>query len=165
MSMNNPLFGRIQLQNQSIKNLVEWGDHFSVEHPEIDAQHKALFDLGGSILENWRNGESFDTLRSAVDKFSNLLSAHFSYEEKVLAEIGYSSIDEHIAEHRSMLKEMAIVRDEFNRIDENGKLSKGSMLAPGWPATQLILGFIIGHVSTSDMSYCRSINESRKGCE
>lgn len=163
--MNNTLFGQNQLQGHSIKNLIQWGDHLSVDHPEIDAQHKALFDLGMSVYDNWQGGGSIDALRPTVASLDHLLKAHCAYEEKLLAEIGYYNLAEHAAEHHSLLKEMNAVTNELNRLDTYSKFTKGSLLAPGWPITQLILGFIVGHVSTSDMSYCRSINESRKGAE
>ena len=160
--MNNALFGQNQLQGHSIKSLIQWGDHLSVDHPEIDAQHKALFDLGMSVYENWQGGGSIDALRPNVASLDRLLKAHFSFEEKLLADIGYYNLEEHAAEHRSLLAEMTDVTNELSRLDIYSKFTKGSLLAPGWPITQLILGFIIGHVSTSDMSYCRSINESSK---
>jgi hemerythrin-like metal-binding protein len=161
MSTTNALFGRIQMQHHSINTLIQWGEHLTVEHPEIDAQHKALYDLGTTVYEKWRAGASVNALRPAVEKLTALLKDHFSYEEQVLKEIGYADLDEHVAEHRSMLAEMELVREQFYRFEDDSKPTGGSLLAPGWPVLQLILGFIIGHVSTSDMGYCRALVASR----
>jgi len=38
----------MQLQHLAI-NLIQWGDHMSVDHPGIDAQHKANFVLGLTV--------------------------------------------------------------------------------------------------------------------
>jgi hemerythrin len=158
---NNALFGRVQLQHLSIDNLIQWGDHLSVEHPGIDAQHKAIFDLGTKVYENWRAGAKVDVLRSAADKLATLVEAHFSYEEKLLAEIGYSGLKQHAAEHRGMLEELKQVQERFRLLEAEAESPGGSVLAPGWSVMQFILGFTIGHVMSSDMSYCQALMASR----
>jgi hemerythrin len=138
-------------------NLVQWGDHMSVGVPEIDAQHKALFDLGTRIYENWRGGDSVKGLRPLVDKLSSLLPAHFAYEERRLVEADFADVDHHAAEHRGMLKEFADIHERFHAIDDGEHARGGSLLAPGWPIMQFVLGFTVGHVATSDMSYARTL--------
>ena len=49
---NSTLFGRMQLEHLSLSSFIQFGDHLFVEHPEIDAQHKAIFDLGTNLYEN-----------------------------------------------------------------------------------------------------------------
>ena len=149
---NSALFGRTQLQHFSISNLIHFGDHLSVEHPAIDAQHKTIFNLGTKVYEDWRNGGSIDVLRPSVDKLANLMHSHFSFEERVLDAIGYDDLKNHAAEHRSMLDELSILHDRFHTVREGRATLTGSMLAPGWSIMQFILGFTVGHVTTSDMS-------------
>ena len=67
----------------------------NVDPPEIDARHKALYAPGMSVYENWLVGGSIDTLRPALVSLDNLLKAHFSFEEELLAKIGCYNIDEH----------------------------------------------------------------------
>ena len=161
--MSNALFGRIQLQHLSVNNLIQWGDHLSVEHPTIDIQHKAIFDLGTRVYENWRAGGGIGVLRPAVDKLANLLQAHFAFEERVLAEIGYDALTEHAGEHRAMLDEMQILRDRFHSFKDGHEVKGGSLQAPGWSIMQFLLGFSIGHVMSSDMSYCQTLMANRDG--
>jgi len=163
MSIGDNLFGRIQIQHLSVNNLIQWGDHLSVEHSGIDAQHKAIFGLGTKVYENWKDGGSIDVLRPAVDKLENLLKAHFSFEEQLLAEIGYQDLGQHAAEHRSMLAEMEMMKERFHTFKDGHESVGGSLLAPGWPIMQFVLGFTIGHVMSSDMSYCRALAASRDG--
>lgn len=159
--MTTALFGRIQLQHLSVNNLIQWGDHLCVEHPTIDIQHKAIFDLGTKLHESWRAGGSLDALRPAVDKLGNLLQAHFAYEERMLSDIGYADLTEHAAEHRGMLDELQVIQESFKNFVGNHLVRGGSVLAPGWPVMQLILGFTVGHVSTSDMGYYQALKASR----
>lgn len=157
MTIKNAPFGRIQMQHLAINNLIQWGDHLSVEDAAIDAQHKAIFELGTSVYESWRGGGNVDVLRLAVDKLAHLLPAHFAYEERLLAEIGYEGLDQHAAEHRGMLDELAVIRERFHNFKGGHESPGGSILAPGWSIMQFILGFTVGHVMSSDMDYCRPL--------
>ncbi len=157
MISSSGLFGRVQMKHLSMTNLIQWGDHFSVGIPEIDAQHKAIFDLGTRIYEKWRAGVGVVALRPFVDKLASLLPAHFSYEERRLAEAGYVDLDQHAAEHRSMLKDFAVIRERFHALDDGREVRGGSLLAPGWPIMQFFLEFTVGHVMNGDMSYSQAL--------
>ena len=60
-----------------------------------------------------------------------------------------------------MLGELEIIQQHFNAFSDNQESTGGSLLAPGWPIMQFILGFTVGHVMSSDMSYCRTLIASR----
>lgn len=153
--------GRTQKQDQSINQLIQWGDHLSVGHPEIDAQHKEIYDFGAEIYESWRDGVRLGELRVAADNLMRLLRAHFLYEERLLAGIGYSNLKQHVAEHRSMLKELQDMREHFDTLSDDDDSPGGSVLSPNWSVMRFILGFSLGHVMTSDMNYCQSLAASR----
>ena len=161
--MKDALFDRVQRQNSSVNNVIQWGEHLSVEHPVIDAQHKAIFDLGSDFYENWRSGASVDLLRPAVDKLGNLMHAHFTYEERVLTNICYSGLIEHAAEHRIMLDKLQIMQDYVYTFKLDQKVRRGSLQTPGWKIMELIFGFTVGHLMSSDMSYSLAIMASRNG--
>ena len=144
---------RTQLPDHSINQLMQWGDHLSVGHPEIDAQHKEIYDFGAEIYESWRDGVRLGTLRVAVDTLLKLLRAHFLYEERLLGGIRYVGLKQHVAEHRAMLKELQEMRDHFETIVDDDDSPGGSVLSPNWSVMRFILGFSLGHVMTSDMSY------------
>lgn len=157
--MTSALLG--EMQQLPFNDLVQWGDHFSVDHPTIDIQHKAIFDIGFRVYQEWHSGGSLDVFRPAVDKLANLLQAHFTYEERLLADIGYADLKTHASEHQLMLDELQIVRENFNSFKDDHFLQGGSVLAPGWPVIKLLLGFTVGHVVTSDMGYCQTLKASR----
>jgi hemerythrin len=149
--------GRTQLPDHSINHLMQWGDHLSVGHPGIDAQHKEIYDFGAEIYESWRDGVRLGTLRVAVDTLLKLLRAHFTYEERLLAGIGYAGLKQHVAEHRAMLKELQEMREHFETLIDDDDSPGGSVLSPNWSVMRFILGFSLGHVMTSDMSYSQPL--------
>lgn len=150
---NSALLGRMQLQHLSLNQLIQFGDHLFVDHPVIDAQHKEIFNLGVNVFENWRGGECVDVLRPAVEKLSNLMHSHFSYEERVLHEIGYEDLKNHAAEHCTMRDELSLMHERFHSYKDGKEIRSGSLLAPVWSIMQFILGFTVGHVASSDMAY------------
>ena len=106
-------------------------------------------------------GGGIDVLRPAVEKLSNLMHSHFSYEERILYEIGYEDLKNHAAEHRTMRDELSIMNEQFHNFKEGKEIRGGSLLAPGWSVMQVVLGFIVGHVANSDMSYNRALIANR----
>lgn len=89
------------------------------------------------------------------------MHAHFSYEERVLSDIGYEDLKNHAVEHRRMRDELSIINEQFLKFKEDKDVRGGSLLAPGWSVMQFILGFTIGHVASCDMGYNRALIASR----
>ena len=156
------IIDQAQMQDQSINHLIQWGEHLSVGHPDIDAQHKEIYEFGAEIYDSWRDGVRIGELRLSTDKLLKLLRAHFTYEERLLAGIGYGALKQHVAEHRSMLKELQDMRDHFETVSDDDDSPGGSVLSPNWTVMRFILGFALGHVLTSDMSYSQSLIASQK---
>jgi hemerythrin len=160
MTGQSGFFGAHPTQHLSLANLVQWGDHLSVGHREIDAQHKAILDLGTRLYEGWRGGNHGETLQPLVAKLGKLLPAHLDFEERVLEKIGYADLAQHAAEHRKITSDFAEMEERFFSATHGHAPANGSLLAPSWPVMQFFLAFAIGHVSTSDMSYCRALAAS-----
>jgi hemerythrin-like metal-binding protein len=149
-------FGRVPLQHLSLSRMMQFGDHLRVDHAVLDAQHKAIFDLGVKVYEDWRRGESLDVLRPALDKLSDLLHTHFRSEERVLEAIGFDDLPSHVAEHQKLGEELAAVRARLARVEDGTKAPTG----PNSAAVQFILGLTVGHVAGSDMQYYRALAAS-----
>ena len=159
--MSTTPYGRMQLANLPLAELIRFGDRLFIEDPEIEAQHQEIFKLGCNVYENWRGGGSLDVLRPAVEKLSNLIHTHFSFEERILSGIGYEDLRSHAAEHRRMRDELSIMNEQFNVITNGEKAGSPSLLDPGWSIMQFVLGFSIGHVASCDMAYNQALIASR----
>lgn len=162
MTVRDAMHGAAPMQHLPLVRLIQWGEHLSVGHPEIDAQHEAIMGLGVKLYEGWRTGDRVDALRPGVEKLVKLLPAHLAYEERVLSKIGYEDLEQHAAEHRSMLTDLADMKARFDATEDATEAGGGSLLAPGWPITQFFLEFAVGHVATSDMGYYQALEASTK---
>jgi hemerythrin len=150
MAFRHQVFGASPLVRYSLSQLVECGDHLSVDHPGIDAQHKLIFERVGEVHDLWRRNANLGDLRVAVDRLQSVLETHFHYEERMLAETAYPNLAEHAAEHRALLGELAAIRA---RLDGDGKAPPES----GWALLDFLLGVTVGHIVSSDIDYCRYV--------
>lgn len=147
MKFTPHVFGPLPAVRYSLTGLVEWGEHLSVDHPGIDAQHEAIFKLVGRVHDLWRRNADVADLRAAVDKLKGVLEGHFHYEERMLAATAYPRLTEHVAEHRTLLAELEAIR----------QCLAGSGKAPpesGWSLLDFLLGVTVGHIVGSDIDYC-----------
>ena len=77
---------------------LDWDPLWESGHPRIDAQHKALVDFSNQILH-----AQTDDLLSMTKRLANMVSAHFTDEERILEEIGYVDAHNHHAIHQAEL--------------------------------------------------------------
>lgn len=141
------VFGPLPALRYSLTRLVEWGEHLSVDHPSLDAQHEAIFRLVGRVHDLWRRNADVTDLRAAVEKLHGALEGHFHYEERMLAATAYPSLAEHAAEHRALLAELEAIRQ---CLTGSGKAPPES----GWCLLNFLLGVTVGHIVGSDVDYC-----------
>ena len=78
-------FGLRHFRHLPLSRLIQFGDHLLVDYPPIDAQHKAIFDVGVRLFEEWRVRGGRMGLRPQVEKLSNLMHSHFNFEEPYAA--------------------------------------------------------------------------------
>lgn len=150
-------FRRAAMLDLPLGNLIRFGDHLLVGHPAIDAQHKAMYQLGIGVYEDWRDGGSLDVLRPAVDKLSDLVHSHFALEERVLHGIGYDDLEGHTREHQEMRDELCIVHDRFHSVA--AQCRGNPSMPPGEAILRFVLGITVGHVGNSDMRYYRALTQ------
>lgn len=143
------------LADLSLKELISWGDHYKVNQPHIDAQHEAIFRIVGEVSALWHERGSSEQLLAIVDKLDKVVRAHFGYEEGVLAEIGYPKLAEHKKEHEIMLRDLESIRDRIARMAGGPAYPE-----PGWMVMNFLLGLTGGHITHSDVDYCRYVRDS-----
>lgn len=137
------------LSSVSLRQLMAWGDHLEIGQPQIDAQHRAIFDTAIEIADIWHKRGTLGELKAAADKLARVLRAHFRFEEQELADLGYDRLAEHRAEHAAILEELQTIR---NRLQDMGP---GTVLGdPGFLVLSFVLSVAVGHLNHSDTNYC-----------
>lgn len=83
---------------------LRWKAAFNCGHPQIDQQHKELFDLANALLDATAlRHEQMDSFDTAFLQLLARVMEHFSLEESVLASAGYADVADHAKEHRALV--------------------------------------------------------------
>lgn len=112
-----------------------WKERYSLGNSEIDEQHKKLFELINSVPD-----ANESQLLTIVDEISRYVAYHFTSEEKLMKEINYPEMDEHIMEHRALIEEAKELRENGNA----HTLSKENLY-------QILKEWLLHHILTIDM--------------
>ena len=117
------------------KMALSWTDDLLVGHQQMDAQHRALFDLVVALL-NARSPESRVLFAKAL--YDHTLD-HFTFEELQMGNVDYPEAARHKILHKSLLKRLA---------DITSGISDGSLDVPN--LQEFIEGWLITHIVTDD---------------
>jgi hemerythrin len=105
---------RLQVLTSAIT--LKWKQDYSVGVPEIDEQHKNLFETAKSLLDLYQTDGANDEFFSGMRKMFEIADSHFSYEENMLKEIGYPDFDAHCESHRELSR---TIRSFLKRLKSN----------------------------------------------
>ena len=89
---------------------IEWTQQHSVAVPEMDEQHRRLFDLTNDLHEAMRLGKGRAKLESALGQLTTYTVQHFSAEEQLMKRLAYPQLGEHIVEHRRLVQQVEDLR-------------------------------------------------------
>lgn len=93
--------------------LFQWSDDFSVGIPEIDNQHKMLFELINRVFQAALHQEHKSSISEILDTLVDYTRSHFVLEEKLLLAASYANLSEHQQEHRRFVEKMESVVRKF----------------------------------------------------
>jgi hemerythrin-like metal-binding protein len=109
--------------------------------PEIDDQHRRLFELLNKLRAAMLAEHSGERVDKALAKLEVYARKHFAFEERLMADIGFTDRAGHFAEHQRLLSELASFRERARSGDLTAEL-------PG-----LMRTWIIEHLVQFDRRY------------
>jgi len=86
---------------------LKWSEKYSVGVQEIDIQHRGLLDTINQIIDSIVKGNEWETTSRIVDSLINYAYHHFSTEERLMKQVGYSELDSHIELHLDFIKKIS----------------------------------------------------------
>ena len=125
----------------------QWKERYKLGIPEIDMQHKKLFEIGNrayDIAMSDYDYDRYDDIMSIIYELLEYTKYHFNYEEKLMEKYGYTGIDSQKTEHNFY-------------IDKISNISPSAIDDDQEKAILDILGFLSQWISThilfSDRKY------------
>lgn len=89
-----------------------WSDRYVSGHGLIDQEHRGLFDATNALIASMvESSLDSNAVMAQLDDLLIAITRHFSDEENVLAEIGYTGLESHQRLHRTLLEKSQRLRD------------------------------------------------------
>ena len=125
--------------------IFPWLESYSVGVPEVDTQHKGLIRLINELHAAMASGKGKQSLGKIFDELVRYTESHFTYEEKLLKEKGYSSLVAHQAAHAKLKRQVVELRDR----------QRNSQLTMTVEVMQFLKGWLTDHILQHDQAYSR----------
>ncbi|MDR3086463.1 MAG: bacteriohemerythrin [Azoarcus sp.] len=93
---------------------LQWSEQFSVGIPEIDEQHRALFDLINKIHTSILNHKGTVACVEVLDELVDYTRIHFSLEQSLMRMGKYPGYEAHCALHRSLVSEVEALQNKIH---------------------------------------------------
>lgn len=82
--------------------MFEWKPEYSVGYPQIDEQHKRLFEFANELHSAMSAGKGKEILRKTLGKLISYTKAHFASEERLMQANKYPDYAAHKAAHDAL---------------------------------------------------------------
>ena len=100
--------------------MYEFKEEFKTGIPQIDEEHKKLFEIADQIYE-LKNEEfmhdKYDNIRAILEQLREYTDTHFTHEEEYMRSIGYKNMFMQKVQHDALRQQMA--EWDLDSIDEN----------------------------------------------
>ncbi|NLY43559.1 MAG: hemerythrin family protein [Clostridiaceae bacterium] len=131
----------------------QWKERYKLGIPEIDAQHKKLFEIGNRAYDIAMSEDRFDLyddIMAIIDELLDYTRYHFEYEEKLMEKYSYSNINNQIIEHNFYINKISSISP--NEIDDNQQKTILEIL-------DFLSQWISTHILFSDRRYADEFRE------
>lgn len=122
-----------------------WSDRYSIGVPEIDADHRNLFELVGAFLD-FPDPVPPDIVNLLLRALVEYTAMHFEREEAYQEEIGYPGLAAHRAEHAGFVRHLSALQLAFAMAPRQIDVHALRRLVRDW---------LVGHVMHSDVEIGR----------
>lgn len=124
-------------------SLLKWKQEYELGLEIIDQQHKQLFSIINELIIATEYTRPNTELLSIVDRLESYAKSHFSTEEELFNQFGFSGRSEHEAEHATFIDNVKYIRKQCRIID-----------APMAPKMRdFLLSWLSHHILTKDKEY------------
>ncbi len=94
-------------------NMFEWKPEYSVQIPEIDAQHQRLFSLAAKMHGALAEGKGRAVLETSLSDLIDYTKVHFSSEETFMGRHNYPDLVAHRILHDKLVDQVNNLQKRF----------------------------------------------------
>jgi len=133
---------------QQVEQVV-WQPDYALGVPEVDQEHRALFDALAVLREDTENAREDVHIRESLQALQAATAEHFASEEALMAEAGFVGLPAHKREHTLLLDDLAALAEHARHL--------------ALPLVRHVLHkWLVGHLQGTDRAAAAAILEWRK---
>ncbi|TWI71162.1 hemerythrin [Desulfobotulus alkaliphilus] len=96
----------------------QWQAEYAIGDPEIDAQHRMLFELANRIVTIMDPRKNFSELKASLQSLFDYIDVHFDAEEQLMEEWNYPELENHRLLHDGIRKDMVLLLKDAKDLDQ-----------------------------------------------
>jgi len=97
--------------------VAKWAEAFEIGHPDIDDQHRQLFERVNRFAEMIRKDRDFTAAGPVIDFLEEYVRTHFKDEEDIMEKQGYPFLDVQRDQHERFTERFAALKRELQESD------------------------------------------------
>lgn len=133
--------------------MLVWTPALNIGVPEIDAQHRALFEQAGRFEAAVKAREHNFRLEDLFGYLANYARFHFAAEEQFMRDVGYPRLAEHIQEHSEFSRELLSLVPQWESEDDTTSALAGLL--------EFLDSWLMDHVTRSDQRIADHVRSRR----
>lgn len=126
--------------------MLVWEESYRIGVDEMDSEHLILFALLNQLDININNDMSAECVVDVLGALASYIDYHFAHEEALMKSVGFPGLEEHAAQHRVFVAEVARLRD---------LAGAGDALQAALKVRNFVLNWLLGHILETDAHYAR----------
>jgi len=133
---------------------IVWTPDLSVGVKHIDEQHKIWFEKANELFEAGKQQRAKDYINKMIDFLDEYTKIHFRDEEAYMEEINYPKIDAQRKAHAGFIKDLAKLRDDYNKA--------GGNILVIINANKMVIDWLTNHIRIMDKKigeYVKNLNK------
>jgi len=95
--------------------LIVWDARLATGHPAIDEQHQSLVEIVNRLHGAMKQGKGKGELQGILVFLNDYTVSHFTMEEGLMAQHGYSGTARHREIHADLVRQLAELVDKFQQ--------------------------------------------------
>ena len=143
-SGRNRVVGRSGEDDSPVAQIrLEWKKVWECGNLLIDQEHREIIDLANGLLDQSLSDRGSERMSNLFNQLVQHITSHFADEEKILAEINYPEIGQHISRHRNLTRKVVRLNNSYLKAE----------LKPSALFSYIVDDVVIGHLLNDDVLF------------
>lgn len=122
--------------------LVQWQPSLEIGVPEVDQQHKEIFNRVNALLTAMQQGKGRQEVSELIDFLAKYVVSHFTAEERVMSTNGYPDYEAHRQQHAAFVADFGELKRELE--------ARGSSSLLVIQVQRRVIDWLIQHIGKED---------------